>query len=108
MKEAGRLDKVKMVILTNCTFDGLVYNVEKVMEEILAIKPDMIFLWDEAWFAFAAFTHTYRQRTAMFVADKLFEKYNSEEYAKSYIKNNMNQAGKKTNRKIIIPGNARS
>lgn len=50
LKEAGRLDKVKMLLLTNCTFDGLVYHVERVMEEVLAIKPDIIFLWDEAWF----------------------------------------------------------
>ena len=68
-KEAGRLHKVKMVLLTNCTFDGLVYNVRKVMEEVLAIKPDMIFLWDEAWFAFARFKNTYRQRTAMAVSE---------------------------------------
>ena len=26
----------------------------RVMEECLAIKPDLIFLWDEAWFGFAA------------------------------------------------------
>ncbi|MDZ7694609.1 MAG: hypothetical protein U5K69_26400 [Balneolaceae bacterium] len=67
LRSAGRLDKVKMLLLTNCTFDGLVYNVEKVMKEVLAIKPDMIFLWDEAWFAFAGFTYTYKQRTGMFV-----------------------------------------
>jgi arginine decarboxylase len=65
LKKAGRLDKVKMLLLTNCTFDGLVYNVERVMEEVLAIKPDIIFLWDEAWFAFAGFTYTYKQRTGM-------------------------------------------
>ena len=58
----------------------LVYNVERVMEEVLAIKPDMIFLWDEAWFAFAAFTPTFRQRTAMYVANKLFNKYKTAEY----------------------------
>ena len=51
-KKAGQLDRVKMLLLTNCTFDGVVYNVERVMEECLAIKPDLIFLWDEAWFAF--------------------------------------------------------
>ena len=45
----GRLDRVKMVDLTNCTFDGHIYNVRRVMEECLAIKPDLIFLWDEAW-----------------------------------------------------------
>ena len=45
-----------MLVLTNCTFDGHVYNVERVMEECLAIKPDLIFLWDEAWFGFARFS----------------------------------------------------
>lgn len=86
LKKAGRLDKVRMLLLTNCTFDGVVYNVERVMEEILAIKPDMIFLWDEAWFAFAAFSPTYKQRTAMYVANKLWKKYNSEQYKEQYKK----------------------
>lgn len=71
MKAAGKLDRVRMVLLTNCTFDGLVYNVERVMEECLAIKPDLIFLWDEAWFAFARFNPTFRQRTAMSAAQTL-------------------------------------
>jgi arginine decarboxylase len=84
LKEAGRLDLVKMLLLTNCTFDGLVYNVEKVMQEILAIKPDMIFLWDEAWFAFAGFTYNYKQRTGMFVAQKLYDKYRSSGYREEY------------------------
>lgn len=84
LKDEGRLDLVKMLLLTNCTFDGLVYNVEKVMEEILAIKPDMVFLWDEAWFAFAGFTYNYKQRTGMFVAKKLYEKYNSSAYKEEY------------------------
>ena len=52
-------------MLTNCTFDGIVYDVGRVMEECLAIKPDLVFLWDEAWFAFARFHHVYRPRTAM-------------------------------------------
>ncbi len=85
LKKAGRLEKVKMLLLTNCTFDGMVYNVERVMEEVLAIKPDMIFLWDEAWFAFAGFAKNYRQRTGMYVAKKLYEKYNSSAYRKKYI-----------------------
>lgn len=84
LKEAGRLDKVKMLLLTNCTFDGIVYNVERVMEEVLAIKPDIVFLWDEAWFAFAGFTYTYKQRTAMYVANKLALKYKSSKYRKEY------------------------
>jgi arginine decarboxylase len=86
LKDAGRLDKVKMLLLTNCTFDGIVYNVEKVMQEILAIKPDMIFLWDEAWFAFAGFTYTYKQRTGMFSASKLFNKYKTNKYKAEYEK----------------------
>jgi arginine decarboxylase len=84
LKDAGRLDKVKMLLLTNCTFDGIVYNVERVMEEVLAIKPDMIFLWDEAWFAFAGFAYNYKQRTGMFVAKKLHAKYKRESYKKNY------------------------
>ena len=43
-----------MVDLTNCTFDGHIYHTRRVMEECLAIKPALIFLWDEPWFGFAA------------------------------------------------------
>jgi arginine decarboxylase len=39
-QKSGQLHRVKMLLLTNCTFDGVVYNVERVMEECLAIKPD--------------------------------------------------------------------
>jgi arginine decarboxylase len=53
LKQAGKLDQVRMLLLTNCTFDGIVYHPERVMREVLAIKPDMIFVWDEAWYAFA-------------------------------------------------------
>ncbi len=74
LKKAGRLDKVKMLVLTNSTFDGIVYNPQMVMEEVLKIKPDMIFLWDEAWFAFASFSPYLRSRTAMFSARKIQEK----------------------------------
>jgi arginine decarboxylase len=84
LKAAGKLDKVRMLLLTNCTFDGLVYNVERMMEECLAIKPDLIFLWDEAWFAFARFNPTYRQRTGMNAANTLREKFKSEAHAKAY------------------------
>ena len=84
LKAAGKLDKVRMLLLTNCTFDGLVYNVERMMEECLAIKPDLIFLWDEAWFAFARFNPTYRQRTGMNAANTLREKFKSDAHAKAY------------------------
>ncbi len=54
-KAEGKLDRVKVIDLTNCTFDGHMYNPRRVMEECLAIKPDLVFLWDEAWFGFARF-----------------------------------------------------
>jgi len=65
LKSENRLDRVKMLDLTNCTFDGHIYNTRRVMEECLAIKPDLIFLWDEAWFGFARFSPFLRPRTAM-------------------------------------------
>lgn len=85
-KAAGTLSKVKMILfvyqrpffhwlrhklieydnrLTNCTFDGIVYNVQRVMEECLAIKPDLVFLWDEAWWAFAYFHYLLRVRAIL-------------------------------------------
>ena len=60
-----------MVDLTNCTFDGHIYNTRRVMEECLAIKPDLIFLWDEAWFGFARFSPFLRPRTAMGAASDI-------------------------------------
>ncbi len=72
-KREGRLDRVKMVDLTNCTFDGHIYNTRQVMEECLAIKPDLIFLWDEAWFGFARWSPFLRPRTAMGAAADIEE-----------------------------------
>jgi len=71
LKAAGRLDKVAMLTLTNCTFDGHIYNTRRVMAECLAIKPDLIFLWDEAWFGFARWSPFLRMRTAMGAAAAL-------------------------------------
>ena len=84
LRAAGKLDRVKLLMLTNCTFDGIVYNVERVMAECLAIKPDLVFLWDEAWFAFARFHPVYRPRTAMRAARTLAERLRSPEYHAAY------------------------
>ncbi len=83
-RKAGKLDRVKALLLTNCTFDGIVYNVQRVMEECLAIKPDLVFFWDEAWFAFARCGVTYRQRTGMASAAILRERYRSAAYREAY------------------------
>jgi arginine/lysine/ornithine decarboxylase len=73
LKADGRLNRAKMIDLTNCTFDGHIYNTRRVMEECLAIKPDLIFLWDEAWFGFARFSPFLRPRTAMGAANAIEE-----------------------------------
>ncbi|MCH4023859.1 MAG: ornithine decarboxylase [Acetobacter sp.] len=73
LKAQGELHRVKMLDLTNCTFDGHVYDTSRVMKECLAIKPDLIFLWDEAWFGFAHWSPLLRQRTAMGAAATLTE-----------------------------------
>jgi arginine decarboxylase len=85
LKAAGRLDKVKLVTLTNCTFDGHVYDVRRVMEECLAIKPDLVFLWDEAWFGFARFSPLYRPRTAMGAHAALKEAFADPAYLEQYL-----------------------
>ena len=85
-QKQGVLDRVKVIDMTNCTFDGHMYNPAKVMEECLAIKPDLIFLWDEAWFGFARFNAFHRRRTAMGAAATLTERYHSPEYRERYAK----------------------
>ncbi len=83
-RAAGRLDEVRMVTLTNSTFDGIVYDPERVMAECLAIKPDLVFLWDEAWFAFGAFHPITRRRTAMAAAKNLEAQLKTQDHAAAY------------------------
>jgi len=86
LKAEGKLDRAKMLVLTNCTFDGHVANVERTMLECLAIKPDLIFLFDEAWFGYARFSPFLRQRTAMGGAAALRAMMRDPEYRKRYEK----------------------
>lgn len=71
LRREGKLHLVRAVDLTNCTFDGHVYNTQRVMEECLAIKPDLVFLWDEAWFGFARWSPFLRMRTGMGAASAI-------------------------------------
>ena len=103
LKAAGRLDKVKTVTLTNCTFDGHVYDVRRVMEECLAIKPNLIFLWDEAWFGFARFSPLYRPRTAMGARAAL-----KEAFADPGVPGALPRAGKAARRRSRSQGRARA
>jgi arginine decarboxylase len=84
LKAEGRLDRAKMLVLTNCTFDGHVANVEQTMLECLAIKPDLIFLWDEAWFGFARFSPFLRRRTAMGATARIRELLRDPAYKERY------------------------
>ena len=86
LKAEGKLDRAKMLVLTNCTFDGHVANVERTMLECLAIKPDLVFLWDEAWFGYARFSPYLRGRTAMGGAAKLRAMMRDPAYRERYAK----------------------
>ena len=84
LKAEGKLHKARMLVLTNCTFDGHVANVKRTMEECLAIKPDLIFLWDEAWYGYARFTPFLRRRTGLGAAALLEEQLQDPQYRKRY------------------------
>jgi arginine decarboxylase len=101
LKAEGKLDRARLLVLTNCTFDGHIYNVERVMEECLAIKPDLIFLWDEAWFGFARWSPFYRRRTAMGAAAILERKFKDPAYLKAY-KEQASKLGANASTKTIL------
>jgi arginine decarboxylase len=84
IKRAGQLDRVRLLVLTNVTFDGIVYQPERVMEELLAIHPRLCFLWDEAWFAYARFLPMMRARTGMAAAATLAARLASRAYHEEY------------------------
>jgi arginine decarboxylase len=111
LRAAGKLDRVKLLMLTNCTFDGIVYDVERVMEECLAIKPDLVFLRDEAWFAFARFHPVYRSRTAMRAARTVAERLRQPAYRAEYERHAAQLAGDDASlleqRLLPDPGRAR-
>ena len=101
LKAEGKLDRAKMLVLTNCTFDGQIYNVERVMEECLAIKPDLIFLWDEAWFGYARWTPFYRRRTAMGAAAVLERKFKDPAYREAYAEQTR-KLGREPNHELLL------
>ncbi len=84
LQQQGLLSRLKQIVLTNSTFDGLIYDVEHYMMAILAMKPDIIFHWDEAWHAHAHFNALYQRRHAMGVARVLRHRFNSETYRAQY------------------------
>jgi arginine decarboxylase len=101
LKADGRLDRVKMLDLTNCTFDGHIYNTRQVMEECLAIKPDLIFLWDEAWFGFARFSPFLRPRTGMGAANAIEAWMKDPASVQAYEKQRAELGDKPTDEKLL-------
>ena len=61
-------ESIQMSALTNSTYDGLCYNVEKIEEELDQSVNNMHF--DEAWFAYAKFHEIYKGHFAMNNDDK--------------------------------------
>lgn len=59
---ADSLDPV-YAIITNCTYDGLIYDVELVTHKLANSTPRIKF--DEAWYAYAKFHPIYKKRFAM-------------------------------------------
>lgn len=101
LKAEGQLDRARLLVLTSCTFDGHIYNVERVMEECLAIHPDLIFLWDEAWFGFARWSPFYRRRTAMGAAATLERKFTDSAYRQAYWEQQKNLGPNPTERTLL-------
>ena len=67
---AGARSKVPTyAVVTNSTYDGLCYNVDRVVEELAKSVPRVHF--DEAWYAYAKFHEIYRGRYAMGVPDEM-------------------------------------
>jgi arginine decarboxylase len=56
-------------VVTNSTYDGLCYNVNRVVEELAKSVPRVHF--DEAWYAYAKFHPIYKGRFAMGVPDEM-------------------------------------
>jgi len=59
-------------VVTNSTYDGLCYDVNRVVTELAASVPRIHF--DEAWYAYAKFHPIYRGRFAMDVPDDMPDK----------------------------------
>jgi len=81
LRERGQLDRVRVLLLTNLTFDGITYDPYRVMRAVLTIHPGITFLWDEAWFAYGGSSPLLRQRSAMEAAKRLDADLRARSYA---------------------------
>ena len=65
----ARSQQPTYAVVTNSTYDGLCYNVDKVVDQLARSVPRVHF--DEAWYAYAKFHPLYRNRFAMGVPDDM-------------------------------------
>ncbi len=65
----ARSNKPTYAVVTNSTYDGLCYDVNKVVEQLAQSVPRVHF--DEAWYAYAKFHELYEGRFAMGVPDEM-------------------------------------
>lgn len=72
----------KAIMLTNCTFDGVTCDPKSIIRSVYStlvdreqteLLKDIVFFFDEAWFAFARFHSWLIDRTAMSSAAKLVD-----------------------------------
>ena len=56
---------------------------KRVMEEVLAIKPDMVFFVGPNLVCIYENLHIPKTTSGMYVAQKLFHKYHAEEYGRN-------------------------
>ena len=71
LTEEQKTQKIKMSALTNSTYDGLCYNVNKIKENLNSSVENLHF--DEAWYAYAKFHPLYNGHYAMTDSDSKIE-----------------------------------
>jgi Arginine/lysine/ornithine decarboxylases len=89
----------KAILLTNCTFDGIICNPREVIKTVRTVLNerginearlrDIVFLFDEAWFAYARFHPRFVERTGMAAAQELCEEERQSNVASDYYNRNL-------------------
>jgi arginine/lysine/ornithine decarboxylase len=64
-------DPYRVVVLTQCSYEGVFYELDALLREFLVIDPLVRCIVDEAWFAHAHFHPYYRRYSAMHAAGEL-------------------------------------
>jgi arginine decarboxylase len=63
---------VRLLAITHPTFDGVCYDPETIMRLTYEHDPNLVLLFDEAWFAYGAFHPKFKRLSAMCAAEKLW------------------------------------